>query len=230
MLKLLLSLSTFFCISLLFAQPLDEKILEGFEIRNVGPAGMSGRITAIDVVLSEPDHIYIGSASGGVWESKDGGITWTPIFDDKPSLSIGAIKINQQNPSEIWVGTGEGNPRNSQNSGKGIFRTIDGGRIWMPMGLADTKVIHRILIDRFQPSTIYVGALGSAWGANPERGVFKSTDSGKTWTKILYSNDRSGVADMVMDPGNPHKIVAALWEYGRTPWDFNSGGEGGGKT
>ncbi len=226
--SLTLSLSILFVSTFSWSQVLDENILEGFDIRNVGPAGMSGRITAIDVVLAEPDHIYIGSASGGVWESKDGGITWKPIFDDQPALSIGAIKINQQNPSEIWVGTGEGNPRNSQNSGKGIFRTLDGGRTWIWMGLTETKTIHRILIDRFQPSTIYVGALGSAWGPNPERGVFKSTDSGKSWTKILYSNDRSGVADLVMDPYNPRKMVAALWEYGRTPWDFNSGGEGSG--
>jgi photosystem II stability/assembly factor-like uncharacterized protein len=159
---------------------------------------------------------------------KDGGITWTPIFDDQPALSIGAIKINQQNPSEIWVGTGEGNPRNSQNSGKGIFRTLDGGRTWTSMGLTETKTIHRIVIDRFQPSTIYVGALGSAWGPNQERGVYKTVDSGHTWTKVLYSNDRSGVADMVMDPDNPRKILAALWEYARTPWDFKSGGEGSG--
>src|SRR5688572_5479715 len=207
---------------------IDSKILEGIRIRNVGPAGMSGRITAIDVVNNDPKHIYAGSASGGVWESTDGGIVWKPIFDDQPSLSIGAIKINQLNPSEIWVGTGEGNPRNSQNSGKGIFRTLDGGRTWMHMGLENTKTIHRILIDELNPSTIYAGALGSAWGANPERGVFKSTDSGKTWNKILYSNDKSGIADMVMDPENPRKIIAALWEYGRTPWDFNSGGNGSG--
>ncbi len=226
--KHLLLILVFFSVCNLIAQPLDEKILEGFHIRNVGPAGMSGRITTIDVVLAEPDHIYIGSASGGVWESTDGGTTWKPIFDDQPALSIGSIKINQQNPSEIWVGTGEGNPRNSQNSGKGIFRTLDGGRTWMSMGLTNTKVIHRILIDRFQPSTIYAGALGNAWGPNPERGVFKSIDSGKTWTKILYANDKSGVADMVMDPTNPRKIIAALWEYGRTPWDFNSGGKGSG--
>ena len=111
--------------SILLAQPLDEKILEGLTFRNIGPAGMSGRITAIDVVNSSPEHIYVGSASGGVWESKDGGLEWKPIFDDQPALAIGAIKINQQNPSEIWVGTGEGNPRNSQNSGKGIFRSLD---------------------------------------------------------------------------------------------------------
>ena len=213
---------------IIHSQILDEKVLEGFNFRNVGPAGMSGRITAIDVINSRPNHIYIGSASGGVWESTDGGITWDPIFDDQPSLAIGAIRINQQNPSEIWVGTGEGNPRNSHNSGNGIYRSLDGGKTWSYMGLKETKTIHRILIDPHQPSTIYAGALGSAWGASTERGVFKSTDSGKTWKKILYSNDRSGTGDMVMDPHNPRKIVAALWEYGRTPWDFYSGGAGSG--
>lgn len=221
-------LVSLFCLPFVIAQPLDEKILEGFNFRSVGPAGMSGRITAIDVVLKEPDHIYIGSASGGVWESKNGGIEWEPIFDEQTSLAIGAIKINQQNPSEIWVGTGEGNPRNSQNSGKGIFRTLDGGKTWTCMGLIETKVIHRILIDPFNPSTIYAGTAGSAWGSNPDRGVFKSTDSGKTWNKILYTNDRSGVADMIMDPTNPKKIIAALYEYARTPWDYKSGGEGSG--
>lgn len=212
----------------IFGQPLDEKILEGFTFRNVGPAGMSGRITAIDVVNNTPNHIFIGAASGGVWESTDGGLEWTPIFDDQSSLAIGAIKINQQNPSEIWVGTGEGNPRNSQNSGKGIFRSLDGGRTWSYMGLSDTRVIHRILIDPFNPATIYVGAGGSQWGPSPDRGVFKSVDSGKTWKRILFSNERSGVGDMVMDPSNPRKIIAALYDHMRTPWDFVSGGEGSG--
>jgi photosystem II stability/assembly factor-like uncharacterized protein len=163
-----------------------------------------------------------------VWESKDGGISWTPIFDDQVTLAIGAIKINQQNPSEIWVGTGEGNPRNSHNSGKGLFRTLDGGRTWKRVGLENTHTIHRILIDEHNPATVYVGAAGSAWGPNPERGVYKTTDSGATWTRILYSNDKTGVGDMVMDPDNPRKIIAALYEYSRTPWDFVSGGEGSG--
>lgn len=210
------------------AQPLEENILEGFRFRSVGPAGMSGRITAIDVVLRETDHIYIGAASGGVWESRNGGTDWAPIFDDQPTMSIGAIKINQQNPSEIWVGTGEGNPRNSQNSGKGIFRSLDGGRTWKCMGLVETKTIHRILIDPHNPSVVYAGAGGSAWGPNPERGIYKTTDSGKTWNKILSSNDRSGIGDMVMDPSNSRKIIAALYEHARTPWDFVSGGEGSG--
>ncbi|MEO5905647.1 MAG: hypothetical protein ABIQ11_02900, partial [Saprospiraceae bacterium] len=221
-------LFSFLILNIANAQVLDEKILEGFSFRNVGPAGMSGRITAIDVVVNDPDHIYIGSASGGVWESTDGGIAWNPIFDDQPALSIGAIKINQNNPAEIWVGTGEGNPRNSHNSGKGIFRTLDGGRNWTHMGLSETKTIHRILIDHHDPSTVYVGAMGTIWGPNQERGVYKSIDSGKSWNKVLYTNENTGIADLVMDPDNPRKIMAAMWEYGRTPWNFNSGGNGSG--
>lgn len=223
----LASFLLFFCSSM-FAQPFSEKMLEGAHIRSVGPAGMSGRITAIDVVLNDPEHIYIGSASGGVWESKDGGTTWLPIFDDQPTLSIGAIKINQQNPSEIWVGTGEGNPRNSQNSGKGLFRTLDGGKTWKYMGLKETKVIHRILIDFHNPATVYVGAAGSPWGAGEHRGVYKTIDNGATWDKILYTNEQSGIGDMVMDPHNPRKIIAAMYEHIRTPWDFKSGGLGSG--
>jgi photosystem II stability/assembly factor-like uncharacterized protein len=226
--NLLLIFNLVMACSISYAQPLPDSLLKAFHIRSVGPAGMSGRITAIDVVLRDPAHIYIGSASGGVWESTDGGIDWKPIFDEQPTLAIGALKINQQNPKEIWVGTGEGNPRNSQNSGKGIFRSLDGGRSWMGMGLTETKTIHRIWIDPHQPSTVYVGAMGSAWGPNEERGVFKTTDSGKTWTKILYANDRTGVGDLVMDPHNPRKLIAAMYEYGRTPWDFKSGGPGSG--
>ena len=196
--------------------------------RNIGPAGMSGRVTAIDVVLSDPDVIYAGTASGGLWRSTSGGIDWKPIFDDAPLQSIGSVKVNQKNPDEIWVGTGEGNPRNSQNSGEGIYKTIDGGKNWKLMGLKDSRTIHRIIIHRDDPNVVFVGATGSAWGPNQDRGVFKTKDGGKTWQKVLFINDGVGCADLVADPSNPNKLIAAMWEYGRKPWTFNSGGPGSG--
>ena len=198
------------------------------QARNIGPAGMSGRVTAIDVNLSNPSMIYVGTASGGVWLSDNGGVDWRPIFDDQHVLSIGALKINQSNPSEIWVGTGEGNPRNSQNSGAGVFRSIDGGKTWEFKGLKDTRVIHRILIDESKDGVVYVGAQGAAWGPSEHRGLYKTIDDGNSWDKILYANDQTGIADLVMDPSNPNKIIAAMWEYGRTPAFFNSGGPGSG--
>lgn len=213
---------------LLQAQPLEVNRLKGLKMRNIGPAGMSGRVTAIDVDLSNPNIIYIGAASGGVWKSTSGGIAWEPIFDEQPTQSIGAIAINQRNPSEIWVGTGEGNPRNSHNSGQGIYKSLDGGKTWKCMGLEATKTIHRIIIHRDNPDIVWVGAMGSIWGPNPERGVYKTTDGGKTWRQVLTVNDSTGCADLVVDPSNPQKLIAAMWEYGRKPWFFNSGGQGSG--
>ncbi len=196
--------------------------------RNIGPAGMSGRITAVDVDIHHDNNIYIGSASGGVWYSDNSGTTWRPIFDDQENLSIGSIKINQKNPDEIWVGTGEGNPRNSMNMGKGIYKSIDGGKSWKNMGLQNTKVIHRITIDPMDGNVVYAAAMGNPWVPNEDRGVFKTTDGGKTWKKILFVNDLTGAADMVMDPSNPNKLIVAMWQYQRQPWYFNSGGSGSG--
>ncbi|WP_372975902.1 WD40/YVTN/BNR-like repeat-containing protein, partial [Muriicola sp.] len=196
--------------------------------RNIGPGGMSGRVTAIDVVQSDPDIIFAGTASGGLWKSTSGGIKWEPVFDKEVTASIGAVAIQQSNPSVIWVGTGEGNPRNSLNGGYGVYRSLDGGKNWTLMGLEKTRHIHRIIIDPDNPNTVYVGAIGSPWGEHPERGVFKTTDGGKTWNKILFVNNRAGVADMVMDPTNPNKIFAAMWEHKRDPWFFKSGGPGSG--
>jgi photosystem II stability/assembly factor-like uncharacterized protein len=210
------------------AQTLDLSQFEAISPRAIGPAGMSGRVTSIDVVLDDPDHIIVGTASGGVWESTSGGTSWNPIFDDQNTQAIGAVAIDQSNPDVIWVGTGEGNPRNSHNSGNGIYRSLDGGVTWEHLGLEDTKQIHRIIVHRDDPNTVYVGALGPAWGPGEDRGIYRTRDGGEKWEKVLYVNDETGCADLVVDPTNPNKLVAAMWEFGRKPWTFNSGGEGSG--
>jgi photosystem II stability/assembly factor-like uncharacterized protein len=196
--------------------------------RNLGPSGMSGRITAIDAVVDDPKTVYIGAASGGVWKTSNAGASWTSVFDDQPILNIGSIAIQQNNPSVVWVGTGEGNPRNSISLGEGIYKTLDGGKTWKKMGLEKTRNIHRLLIDPQQPQTVYAGAIGNPYAEHPERGVFKTTDGGETWNNILHTNDTSGVADMIMDPSNPNKLFVAMWQHRRTPWSLSSGGPGSG--
>lgn len=226
--KRLFSLVMLCCMTLLSAQEFSMDLVKNMKPRNIGPGGMSGRVTAIDVVLDNPDIMYVGTASGGLWKSTSGGIKWDPIFDNEVTASIGAVAIQQSNPSVIWVGTGEGNPRNSLNGGYGVYKSLDGGKSWKSMGLENTRHIHRVIIDPTDPNVVYVGAIGSPWGEHPERGVFKTTDGGKTWNKILFANNKTGVADLVMDPTNPNKLIAAMWEHKRDPWFFNSGGEGSG--
>ena len=210
------------------AQEFSMELLKNKTPRNIGPGGMSGRVTSIDVVHSNPDIMYSGTASGGLWKSTSGGIKWTPIFENEATASIGAIAIQQSNPSVIWVGTGEGNPRNSLNGGYGIYKSLDGGKNWLLMGLEKTRHIHRVIIHPTNPDIVYAAAIGSPWGEHKERGVYKTINGGKTWTKILYTNPKSGAADLVMDPQNPNKLIAAMWEHKRDPWFFNSGGEGSG--
>ena len=217
-----------FGIAILSAQEFSMDMVKNMTPRNIGPGGMSGRVTAIDVVHSNPDIMYVGTASGGLWKSTSGGIKWQPIFDKELTASIGAVEIQQSNPSVIWVGTGEGNPRNSLNGGYGVYKSLDGGKTWLAMGLEKTRHIHRIIVDPTNPDVVYVGAIGSPWGEHPERGVFKTTDGGKTWNNILFENNKTGVADLIMDPTNPNKLIAAMWEHKRDPWFFNSGGKGSG--
>ncbi|MFO7865355.1 MAG: hypothetical protein R6V02_00890 [Candidatus Aminicenantes bacterium] len=203
-------------------------MLSGIKARSIGPAGMSGRVAAVEAVISNPNIIYIGAATGGVWKSESGGMNWTPVFDDQPASSIGSIAVFQPNPSIVWVGTGEGNPRNSAGVGYGLFKSLDGGDSWTHLGLEKTECIHRIVLDPENPEIAYVGAMGTAWGENPERGVYKTTDGGRTWKKILFVDEKTGCADLVMDPTNPRKLFAAMWEYRRWPWFFKSGGPGSG--
>lgn len=226
--KNLLSYVMLFASLSLIAQEFKMDLVQDLKPRNIGPGGMSGRVTAIDAVHANPDVMYVGTASGGLWKSTSGGIKWEPMFDKELTASIGALAIQQSNPSVIWVGTGEGNPRNSLNGGFGVYRSLDGGKSWKAMGLEKTRHIHRIKIDPTDPNTIYVGAIGSPWGEHPERGVFKTTDGGETWNKILFVNNKTGVADLVMDPTNPNKLIAAMWEHKRDPWFFKSGGKGSG--
>jgi photosystem II stability/assembly factor-like uncharacterized protein len=196
--------------------------------RNIGPAGMSGRITAIDAVIDNPNIIYLGSASGGVWKSTNSGNSWNPVFDDQPTQNIGSICIQQNNPNVVWVGTGEGNPRNSLNIGEGIFKSLDAGKTWKRMGLEKSRNIHRIIIDPTNPNTVYAAAIGNPYSEHPERGVYKTTDGGDTWNLILHTNDTSGCAELVMDPSNPNKLIACMWQHRRYPWQFKSGGPGSG--
>ena len=224
LLTTLVSLFTLF----ISGQKINLDQFKNWKPRNIGPAGMSGRITSIDVVLENLNIIYLGSASGGVWKTENSGNSWTPVFDEQPIQNIGSIAVQQSNPNIVWVGTGEGNPRNSLNIGEGIFKTMDAGKTWKRMGLEKTRNIHRILIDPVNPNTIYVAAIGNPYAIHPERGVFKTMDGGETWNKILYTNDTSGCADLVMDPSNPNRLIANMWQHRRTPWDFKSGGPGSG--
>ena len=193
--KKTISIAMLFCVAFLCAQDFSIDLVKNMTLRNIGPGGMSGRVTSIDVVLQNPDIIYVGTASGGLWKSTSGGISWKPIFEKEVTASIGAVAIQQSNPSVIWVGTGEGNPRNSLNGGYGIFKSLDGGKNWKSMGLEKTRHIHKVVIDPTNPNVVYVAAIGSPWGEHPERGVFKTTDGGKTWQKILFTNNRTGAAD-----------------------------------
>ncbi len=207
---------------------MDPELFSKIKPRCIGPANMSGRIGDIDVVIANPRVIYVGTATGSVWKSENSGIDWKPIFDDQPASSIGAVRICQQNPNIVWIGTGEGNPRNSAGVGRGIFKSIDAGKTWNLLGLEKTEKISRIALDPYDADVAYVAAMGTTWGENPERGVFKTTDGGKSWEKVLYVDQKTGAADLAMAPDNPNKLIAAMWEHRRWPWFFKSGGPGSG--
>jgi photosystem II stability/assembly factor-like uncharacterized protein len=196
--------------------------------RSIGPAGMSGRVSAVASVASDPNIIYVGAATGGVWKSVDGGLTWDPIFDDQPVSSIGAVAVFQMAPDIVWVGTGEGNIRNSAGVGNGIYKSMDGGVTWQHLGLENSERIHRVVLHPTDPSIAYLAVMGPTWSDGEQRGVYRTTDGGETWDRLLFMNQRTGAADLVMDPRNPNKLFAAMWEHRRLPWFFTSGGPGSG--
>ena len=218
------------CISLSsFSQEKKEIKLENYfgdlKAREIGPAVMSGRISDMENHPTDPMIIYAGSAGGGVWKSNDAGTTFYPIFDDH-CQSIGALEIDPNDPDNtIYVGTGEPWPRNSVSTGDGLYKSTDGGNNWDKIGLENSERIANIIVNPENSNEVYVAVLGALWSDNKERGVYKSVDGGNTWENILYLNESTGCADLAMDPTNPNILYASMWEFRRTAWSFNSGGE-----
>jgi len=192
--------------------------------RHIGPALMSGRITDIELHPANDRVVYAGTAGGGVWKSNNGGATFNPIFDQY-CQSIGAVEVDPSSPDNVvWVGTGETWTRNSVSIGDGIYKTIDGGQTWKKMGLEKSERIASIQVNPKNPNEVYVGVLGALWSDSDERGVYKTTNGGQTWSKILFVNKTTGCADLTLDPTDPNTVYASFWEFRRTPWSFNSGG------
>lgn len=205
----------------------DSATFGAIEARPIGPAVTSGRIATIDGVASDPKIIYAGAAGGGVWKSLNGGTTFRPVFD-KYTQSIGAIAIDQAHPDTVWVGTGEPWMRNSVSVGTGIYKTTDAGDNWKFMGLPDSEHIGKIVVDPKNSDTVYAAVLGHLWNSSEDRGVYKTSDGGKTWQKILYVNPDTGCSDIAVDPQEPQVVYASMWQYRRYPWSFKSGGPGSG--
>lgn len=219
-------LSLFLCCAAFAQNGPKAELLTGLQFREIGPASMGGRVDDFAVVERNPNIVYAAVASGGVWKSMNSGITWTPVFDDQSVSTIGDVTVSQSEPDVVWVGSGEGNNRQSSSWGNGVYKSADGGKTWTNMGLKDTHHIPRIVIHPSNANVVYVAAQGHLWGPNEERGVFKTVDGGKTWSKVLYINPDTGVNDIVMDPMNPDTLYAAAYQRRRTAFGMNGGGPG----
>lgn len=210
------------------AASISDSTFTGLSYRNIGPANMSGRVSDVEGIPGDPSTVYLSAASGGVWKTTDGGVTWKPLFDKQPVQSIGDMAVDPTNSDVIYVGTGEANVRNSVSFGQGVYKSTDGGRTWKLLGLTDTRHISRIVINPIDPRKVYVAAIGHAFGPNEERGVFMSEDAGETWKKVLYIDNVHGASDIDIDPKNPNLLYAGMWLFDRKQWTFTSGDEKGG--
>lgn len=205
------------------AGDLLDAIVRKMTWRCIGPANMGGRVTALAVVESDPSTYYVATASGGLLKTTNNGVTFTHLFDKEATVSIGDVAVAPSNPNIVWVGTGESNPRNSVSYGDGVYKSTDGGKTWKNMGLRKSFQIGKIVIHPTNPDIVYVGALGRLYGPNEERGLFKTTDGGQTWQKILYVDDQTGVIDLRLDPFDPETLLVALWGRRRDGFDSHYG-------
>ncbi len=196
----------------------------GLQLRAIGPALVSGRVSDIAVHPRDKHTWYVATASGGLWKTTNAGITWTPIFDRERSYSIGTVVIDPKNPNTVWVGTGENNAQRSVSYGDGVYKSVDGGRTWQNMGLTQSEHIGKIVIDPRNSNVVYVAAQGPLWSAGGERGLYKTTDGGKTWTRVLDPGTWAGASDVVLDPRNPDVVIATTWQRHRRQWGYIAGG------
>ena len=226
--RILLCLSTLPLAPAVAGQTTLETAISHLQYREIGPALMGGRIADLAVVESKPQVFYIATGTGGVWRTDNHGTSWTPLFDDQPTSSIGDVTLDQSNPNLVWVGTGEPQNRQSSGWGNGVYKSTDAGNTWRHMGLDATKHVGRILIHPRNPDIVYVAAVGDLWGPNDERGVYRTHDGGETWENVLHIDEHTGAIDLAMDPGDPNTIFAAMYQRQRTGWGFNGGGPGSG--
>ena len=209
------------------ASAADPALFGALKWRSIGPY-RGGRALAVAGIPGNPDTFYFGSVAGGVWRTNDAGATWQPLTDGTPISSVGALAIAPSDHNVIYVGTGEAAPRGDMTYGDGVYKSIDGGRIWSHIGLTDSRQIGALIVDPRNADTVLVAAFGHAFGPNAERGVYRTTDGGKSWTKVLYRDEQSGAIDVTFDPNDPSIVYAALWQARRQPWNFSSGGPGSG--
>ncbi|HEY6246102.1 MAG TPA: hypothetical protein VIX17_19285 [Pyrinomonadaceae bacterium] len=205
-------------------EPMSTPTFNGLRFRSIGPAFTSGRVVGFAVDPTSASRYYVAVASGGVWKTVNNGTTWTPVFENEGSYSIGAIAVDPKNPSTVWVGTGENNSQRSVSYGNGIYRSDDGGRSWKNVGLKTSEHIGRIAIDTKDSNVVYVAAQGPLWGPGGERGLFKTADGGKTWKNVLSISENTGVTDVALDPNDPNTVYAASYQRRRHMWTLIDGG------
>ncbi|MGE0588787.1 MAG: WD40/YVTN/BNR-like repeat-containing protein, partial [Cyclobacteriaceae bacterium] len=220
-LLLLLALSP---IVILAQAPPSSQVIKKMQWRAVGPANMGGRVTDIVGVPGDASTFYFAGADGGVFKTTNGGVTFEPQFTDQKSYSVGALALAPSNTEVVWLGSGEGDPRNSVGYGHGVYRSVDGGKTWKHLGLEKTERIKRIVVDPNDPDVACVCALGREWGPNTDRGVFLTRDAGKNWEKVLYIDENTGCSDVAMEWSNPKVLYAGMWTFRRKPWRFDDGG------